>query len=187
MSSHGWSWAIPPSWRQGLGILIAVIGALAIITRGSLTTLLDLDLVVGDLWIQLATISWASYAILVKRAPPELNPFVLFVAMTAGALVVLTPIYVGEMVVTGRTVPFDLVTLVTVLYIAGPGSILALVFLNTGIKYIGPGRAGAFFYLVPVFTALLAIGLLGETFQAYHLIAIAFVFTGVYIASRSRR
>ena len=175
------------SWRQGLGILIAVIGALAIITRGSVTTLLGLDLVVGDLWIQLATVSWASYAILVKRAPPELNPFVLFVAMTAGALVVLTPIYVGEMVVTGRTVPFDLVTLVTVLYIAGPGSILALVFLNTAIKYIGPGRAGAFFYLVPVFTALLAIGLLGETFQTYHLIAIAFVFTGVYIASRSRR
>ena len=175
------------TWRQGLGILIAVIGAFTIISQGSVATFLGLDLVIGDLWVQLATVSWATYAILVKRAPPELNPFVLFVAMTAGAIVVLIPLYIGEMVLTGRTVPFNLLTAGTLLYVAGPGSILALVFLNTGIKHMGPGRASVFFYLVPVFTALLAIVLLGEVLHTYHFIAIALVFTGVFLAGRARR
>ena len=54
-----------------------------------------------------------------------------------------------------------------------------------GVQLIGPGRAGVFVNLVPLFGALMAIGLLGEPFAAYHLLALALVVGGIAIAQRA--
>jgi hypothetical protein len=47
--------------------------------------------------------------------------------------------------------------------------------------------AGAFVNLVPVFGALTAVGLLGEPFAAYHVVALALVVGVVAIAPRAPR
>lgn len=173
--------------RQGAGLLIALIGVLAIITRGEPAALLDLSLVIGDLWMQLVVISFSLYVVLItKYAPKELNPFVLFFAMIVAAIFFLLPIHIGEAMITGGRVMFDGVTILTVLYMAVFSTILALVCLNVAIAHIGPGRLGIFYYLIPVITALLAMVLLGEAFHLYHLVAVVLVLGGVYISSRSR-
>ena len=59
--------------RQVGGLFIAMAGALAITARGSIAVLLDLDIVIGDVWAQLAIASWALYPIIVKRVPSEIN------------------------------------------------------------------------------------------------------------------
>ena len=43
------------------------------------------------------------------------------------------------------------------MYMGMLSSIFALLFLNIAIAHMGPVRAGASFYLVPVFTALLGL------------------------------
>ena len=173
--------------RQAAGLVIALVGVLAIITRGDPTALLDLRLVIGDLWMQLVVISFSLYIVLLKKyAPQELNPFVVFFGMLVAAILILLPIHIGEAMLTGGRVTFDGVTVVTVLYMALFSTILGLVCLNVAIAHIGPGRTGIFYYLIPVITALLAIALLGEAFQPYHLVAIVLVLGGVYISSRSR-
>ncbi|WP_146207788.1 EamA family transporter, partial [Bradyrhizobium sp. SUTN9-2] len=45
-------------------------------------------------------------------------------------------------------------------------------------------RAAPFFHLVPVFGSALAIVLLGEKLQPFHLIGYALVLAGVVLASR---
>lgn len=173
--------------RQAAGLVIALVGVLAIITRGDPTALLDLRLVIGDLWMQLVVISFSLYIVLIKKfAPQELNPVVVFFGMLVAAILILLPIHIGETMITGGRIMFDGVTIVTVLYMALFSTILGLVCLNVAIAHIGPGRAGIFYYLIPVITALLAIALLGEAFRSYHLIAIVLVLGGVYISSRSR-
>jgi drug/metabolite transporter (DMT)-like permease len=46
--------------------------------------------------------------------------------------------------------------------------------------------AGAFVNLVAAFGALMAVGLLGEPFAAYHVVALALAVGGVAIAPRQR-
>lgn len=172
--------------RQAVGLVVAMVGVAAIITRGSLDALLSFEFVIGDIWVQVATLSFALYNVLVKRIPPGLNPFVAFLAMTLAAAAVALPLHIGELVFTDLRMEFNLATLSSVLYIAVFASILALVFLNVGIAQLGPGKAGMLFNLVPVFTAMLAIAFLGESLRSFHLLGIALVFVGVYLTTRTR-
>ena len=45
-------------------------------------------------------------------------------------------------------------------------------FYMRAVELIGPGRAGVFVNLVPVFGAIMAVVLLGEPFAAYHVVAL---------------
>jgi drug/metabolite transporter (DMT)-like permease len=85
---------------------------------------------------------------------------------------------------TGATLKFDALTLGTLAYVLIFPSALAYLFFNRGIALIGPNRAAPFFHLVPVFGSAMAILLLGETLQPFHLIGYALVLAGVVIASR---
>jgi drug/metabolite transporter (DMT)-like permease len=172
------------SSRQGAGLAIALIGVFAVISRGDLNVLLGLDFVIGDIWIQLAMISWSVYQVLVKRVPGGMNPFVLLVAITVAGTVGLVPFYAGEILFTDARVQLNLVSFATIGFSAIFAQLLAMLFLNLGIAYIGPSRAGVFFYLTPVFTAILAVALLGEALQVYHFVGIVLVFGGVYLTSR---
>ena len=55
------------------------------------------------------------------------------------------------------------------------------------IELIGPGRAGLFVNLVPVFAPLLAVLILGEPFGLYHAVALVLVLGGIFIAERLGR
>ena len=98
----------------------------------------------------------------------------------------MIPLYAGEILFTDLRVEFNLLTIGSVLYIGLLGSVIALVFLNVAIAHIGPVRAGVFFYLITVFTALFGILLLGESLHLYHLVGVALVFGGVYLSTRAR-
>jgi drug/metabolite transporter (DMT)-like permease len=63
-------------------------------------------------------------------------------------------------------------------------SFLAQLFFMRGVELIGPGRAGLFVNLVPVFGALMAVLILGEPFHLYHAAALVFVLGGIFIAER---
>ena len=50
-----------------------------------------------------------------------------------------------------------------------------------GVDLIGPGAAGLYTNLVPVYGAILAVLLLSESFQLFHLAALMLVFGGIYL------
>ena len=73
---------------------------------------------------------------------------------------------------------------VVVLVALFPSFLAQLTFIK-GVEIIGPGRAGIFVNLVPVFGAALAVIFLGEEFHLYHGIALALVLGGIWVAERS--
>ena len=172
--------------RQGLGFVIALVGVAVIVVRGDLGTVLGLHFVLGDFWVQVAAVSYATNNVLIKRAPPAVNPFVLFAGSTFASLALIVPFYAGEIVLTDDRVDLNLITVATVLYYAIFSSILALSFLMFGIKHLGPNRASTFSYIVPVLIGVMAIAFLGETFEPYHAAGIVLVLGGVYLASEMR-
>lgn len=58
---------------------------------------------------------------------------------------------------------------------------------NRGVQLVGANRAAPFTYLIPVFGSMMAIGLLGEKIQPFHLVGYVLVFAGVVISARKPR
>jgi len=175
------------SLRQGFGLALAIIGVLAIVSRGSFGVLLGFDFVIGDLLVQLATLSWAVYTTLLRRVPPGLGPYAMTLAATVFGALGMAPLYAGELLLTDARMAVTLPSLAAMAYFIVCSSVLALVFLTIGVARIGPVRASAFFYTIPVLTAGLAVLLLGETLALYHLVGMVLVLAGVYLASGRRR
>ena len=61
-------------------------------------------------------------------------------------------------------------------------SFLAQIAFIRGVELIGPGRAGVFANLVPVFAAILAVTVLGESLQSFHLVALTLVLGGIWLS-----
>ena len=172
--------------RQGLGVGVALIGTLVIAIRGDITLLWTLQFVIGDFLIVLSMLSFSVYNVLVKKAPRELDPFVLMVAIMISSCLVLLPFYGLEAAFDDRQLVWNAPTIWTILYTAIFASIAAVVLMNLGIQQVGPGVAAMFINLVPVFAIILAVMFLGELFCTYHALGIALVVGGVSLTSRAR-
>jgi drug/metabolite transporter (DMT)-like permease len=57
------------SWRQGLGVLIAMSGVFHVVVKGQWGALGQVQWIAGDGWIVLAMVSWAGFALLQKNGP----------------------------------------------------------------------------------------------------------------------
>jgi drug/metabolite transporter (DMT)-like permease len=67
-----------------------------------------------------------------------------------------------------------------------PSFVSQITFIQA-VSLIGPERAGVFVNLTPIFGPLLAVLVLSEPLHAFHLVALALVLGGIWIAERRRR
>ena len=168
---------------QALGTLATMIGVAAIAAHGEWSRLATFAFSPGDLLMLLATVFYAFYT-LGLRERPDVSGLGFLAAMAFAALVTSIPLFVAE-VARGEFIWPTGLGLLLLVYVALGPAFLAQVLYMRGVQLIGPGRAGVFVNLVPLFGALMAIGLLGEPFAAYHLLALALVVGGIAIAQRA--
>jgi len=65
-------------------------------------------------------------------------------------------------------------------------SFTSQLFFMRGVQLIGPGRAGVFINLVPIFASALSVLLLGEKFGLFHAVGMVLVLGGIWVAERAR-
>ena len=167
---------------QLAGIAISLAGVLTIILRGDVTALAGIAFNKGDVMFASSLVSFGLYSALIPRRPVMHQLSFISFTTCCGALM-LVPAAIWEFF-TGAVLQFDTLTLATLAYILIFPSTLAYLFFNRGVALIGPNRAAPFFHLVPVFGSAMAILLLGERLQMFHLLGYALVLAGVVIASR---
>jgi drug/metabolite transporter (DMT)-like permease len=173
------------TWRQIAGTIVSMTGVLAIVTHGDPEALATLSFNKGDLLILLAmTISGVYTAYLRLRPPMHWLSFLF--AIFLGSAVLNLPLIVWEYV-EGARMQVSTFSLLAVGYVAIFPSILAYICFTRGVELIGGVRAGIFLHLIPLFGALMAIGLLGEPLALYHLIGIALILAGVFLASQTAK
>jgi drug/metabolite transporter (DMT)-like permease len=170
------------TWAQLAGIALSLIGVLTIIMGGDLTALAGIRFNKGDIMLAGALMSFGLYSALMPRRPVTHQLSLITFTTGCGALLLL-PFAIWEYA-TGFTLKFDTVTITTVIYVVVFPSALAYLFFNRGIALIGPNRAAPFFHLMPVFGSAMAILLLGEQPQLFHLVGYLLVLAGIVIASR---
>ncbi len=167
------------SLKQMLAIVLCTLGAGYIIIHGELQRLLELRFVIGDLIMLLAITLYALYTALLRKQP-KIHPFSFLTTTFAVGVVILLPLYLWEM---QSAPPWELSrpVVLSLLYVSICPSILAYLCWNRGIHEIGANRAGLYINLLPLFVALLAVVLLGERFQSYHITGIILIFTGLLL------
>lgn len=171
------------SKRQWLGIVISLLGVLAILIQGQLANLWKLDFHAGDLIILLAVLDWGLYTVLLRKLPNELKGLpILGYTIVIGVLGIL-PLYLYEIVMTNRSMPVNWISISSVLYVAIFPSVLSYLFWNHGTQRIGANRAGQFAHVVPISGIIIAVLLLGEELHLYHLVGVALVAAGIVLTN----
>jgi drug/metabolite transporter (DMT)-like permease len=170
---------------QMLGVMLTVVGVVSVGAGGSLSRLASLELNTGDLIMVAACALYAGYTVGLRRRPAAAAlPFLTI--MAAAALVTAIPLVAVEAALGRFQAPSPTGWLVVVLVTLFPSFLAQLTFIK-GVELIGPGRAGVFVNLVPVFAALFAVTFLGESFQLFHGLALGLVLGGIWLSEHGKR
>jgi drug/metabolite transporter (DMT)-like permease len=169
---------------QVVGLIVAALGVAVAVTRGDLDALRHLDLNIGDVWMVAASILYAGYTVALRRRP-AVAPLSAFAGMAAGAFLSSLPL-LGWEIAAGAVLWPDARGWALLLFIAIMPSLVSQITFMRSVELIGPGRAGQFVNLVPIFAALLGVVILGEAFALYHAVALALVLGGIGLAEQSK-
>jgi drug/metabolite transporter (DMT)-like permease len=167
---------------QACGVALCVMGAGVVVLKGRWQALVEMTVVQGDLIMIVAVVLYALYSALLPKRP-AIHPM-SFLTFTFGlGAMGLLPLYVWEMSVLGT---FSLTPGISagIAYVALFPSIVAYFCWNRGVAVIGANRTGLFITLIPVFAAILAILLLGEFLQPYHLVGMGMILVGFVLFNR---
>ena len=168
---------------QIAGVLVTALGVIVVATQGMPLEILHIDLNRGDLIILIACVLYALYTVAL-RDRPRMSGAAFFTLLALISAITSVPLVLAEAYVSGLSLPTWQGWLV-ILYVAIFPSCLAQILFLRGVDLIGPGRAGVFVNLVPVFAAAMAVVLIDEPFAAFHAVALVLVIGGIWLAQRT--
>ena len=170
-------------FTQIIGVSTSLFGVLIIITKLEFNKLLNLNLNKGDLWILVAMISWATYSIMVKEKNINLSPFALLETLIFIGLLFLIPFYLYELY-NAKYLNINVPVILTIGYVVLFAGIGAYIFWIGAIQLIGPSRSGIFLHLMPIFSSLMAIFLLGERLAIFHILGASFIIFCIFVSTK---
>ncbi len=192
-----WRWSSENlTLRQGVGIVVSLLGVLLIVTRAEIAVLTGLRIHAGDLWMVAAVPLWAVYSVLLRRRPPDISLRALLMASIFFGLrallmasiffgvLFLSPLYVQELA-RGTWMTFGPRTALSLLYVSLFASAAAFLCWQLGVTSVGANKSSLFVHLVPIFSALFAFLFLGEPIWGPHLIGAPFILFGILLATGS--
>ena len=171
------------SWRQSLGVGIALLGVLHVVVKGQWTALSQVVWVLGDGLVVIAMVAWAAYALLLKKWASPLSSTARLAATCLGGCLVLLPFAITEWTATphpGWSLNASLLVIAAALF-PGVGAYWSYGFCQ---KTLGASRVAASLYLGPLYGGLVAWLFLGETLGWHHAVGAAFILPGIYLASQ---
>ncbi|WP_448646245.1 DMT family transporter [Pseudomonas mohnii] len=160
-----------------IGALISFAGLAWLLAAGDLPSLWQQGVGKGELMMLLASLSYALYCVLVKRWQIPLPTWEsLYVQILCGTLLLIPPFLLAPSIaLTARNIPL-------VLFAGLFASALAPGLWMRGLQNLGAEKTAVLMNLVPLFTAILAIGLLGETLHLYHAAGGGLILLGIGLA-----
>jgi len=164
------------------GVALTCMGVAMVATSGHPLEILSLSINKGDLLVLLACLFGAWYTLALHRRP-NVSALVFFAALAFASFIASLPLLAWEVIQGDAFVPTPLGCGVMLFTAFGP-ALCAQVFYLRAVELIGPSSAGPYNNLVPIFGALLGVGLIGETFASYHAAGLALALCGIALCDR---
>ncbi len=167
------------SKKNYLGIFLAFVGVLILITSGKIQTIIGLNFNYGDILMLLAVLSWAVYSVIIKNLSKKYDSFTLTFYATASAVVMLFFLAILEGGVA-QIQAISLASILSVLYMGIFGSGLGYLLYNYGIKDLGPTKTSSLVYSqVPVFVAILSFLFFKEALTLPMIVSVILIIIGL--------
>ncbi len=180
-----------PHLLQLVGAVVSLFGVAIVLTRGDLSTLLSMEMVLGDLLIMLATITWALYSWMLTRPGSSTErqwPWAQFLMAQVFAGLLWTGFFDSFEIAAGHAyLDLNLWTASLILFVAIGPSLIAYRCWGLGVNGAGPTVAAFFANFIPLFTAIFSAAILGEPPQLFHGVAFALIVTGIWVSSTQGR
>lgn len=181
---------VKPSLLQLIGAIVSLVGVTVVLTRGEPHTLLTMQVVMGDLFIMLATILWAFYSWMISRPGESTErqwPWADFLMAQVMIGLLWTMLFEGVEIATGHAyLDLNLWTGTLIVFVAIGPSLIAYRCWGLGVNGAGPTVAAFFANLIPLFTALLSAAILGDPPRLFHGLAFLLIVVGILVSSRKR-
>jgi drug/metabolite transporter (DMT)-like permease len=178
---------VKPQFLQLVGALVSLLGVTVVLTRGQPTDILSMQVVMGDLFIMLATIFWAFYSWMIGRPGTSSErqwPWAEFLMAQVMIGLLWTMLFEGLEITAGHAfIDLNLWTGALILFIALGPSLIAYRCWGLGVSQAGPTIAAFFANLIPLFTALLSAAMLGDPPRLFHGLAFLLIAGGIIISS----
>lgn len=170
---------------QWLGIVISFLGAIYLVSRGSLETILQLSLNYGDLLFFFCQINWAIYSIIGVRVMQKYSAVATtaWTGLVGGIAVALYGVVQDELhfvaISPGGAISFA--------YVVFFGGVMSMLFWNIGVKNAGPTIAVIFSNLTPISGMICGFVFLNETIGIQELFGAFAILGGVYLTTHSEQ
>ena len=166
-----------------VGLVLCLIGVLAIISKGNLDLLINFKFTSGDLWMIGAAMGWAVYSIYLLNWKSKFSLMARFTLIAMFGTISLFPFYILEEIFYFNTA-FNSNFLFWVLFAAVSPGIIAFTLYTRVQKYLGASLTGFTLYIFSIYSAIYGIILFDEALLNFHYFGAAFVFAGVYLARK---
>lgn len=170
---------------KALGLSLGIGGAVFLILQreaGQHAT----NYLLGDVLIVINAISYSVYFILVKPLMREYSTLHVTRWVFTIGLFLLMPFGARQTLAIEWNL-FGWRQVVSLLYVAVPGTFLAYYFNAYGIQKLGASVTGAYIYTQPVFAVAIAILFLDEQISWQKILSALLIFAGVYLVNLKRR
>ena len=167
-----------------IGLIACLVGVFAIIIKGDINLLINLNFTLGDLWMLGAAIGWALYSIYLFYWKTNLKIFQRFTLVALFGAISLFPFYIIEEVFIERTF-FDTDFFAWVIFAAISPGIIAFTLYTVAQKKLGASLTGFTLYIFTIYAAIYGYFLFDEKLESYHLIGTILVFFGIYLARKN--
>ena len=168
---------------QIIGLILAVLGILSIITKLDFDILLTLDFNKGDLIMIGGVITWGLYSAFLKKKKFDLPLLTLVHVLCTFGLIFILPQFLYELS-QGQYVEFNINLIYTLIFLALFPSIGSYYCWAGAVSIIGANRAGIFLSLIPLFSTIMAIFFYDEKFEFFHLIGAVLIVIGLFLSNK---
>ena len=166
-----------------IGIATIITGVLVLITKGSLRALLEINFTIGDVLMLMACFFFASYTILVRLKPKDIPSNVFLFTLFVIGTILLLPFYLWEHFYYKKVV-FDSTTIYATTYVGICASLISYYLWNEAIRLIGTNKTALIYYLIPVFSGILAYFFLHQTIVLTQIISMGIIITGLLLTNK---
>lgn len=171
-------------WAQVIGIGLATIGVLLVISEGDISSLSVGEFGnFGDILIFISAINWAVFSVISRRGLKKHSAaLMMFYVMAAGWFMISIPFFIGPSVYDLQAL--SLYSLLGLLFLGIFCSGIAYIFWYDALKSIPASQVGVFLYLEPFVAVIVAAFLLGESIILASLIGGILILIGVWMVNR---
>ena len=174
------------TWYQAAGIVLASFGVLLIVTKGDLSSLAKGQFgAPGDILVLISAPNWAVFSTLsrpgLKKHPATL---MMFYVMSFGWLFTSILFFASSELEQVASIPLDGWIAIAFLGVFCSG--IAYIFWYDALKDLPVAQTGAFLYLEPIITVVVAAVVIKETILLATLVGGIIILFGVWLVNRPR-